>query len=88
MQAVQANIIAAQAAQAMLIRAPVSLRQESCAGEPRAGICDPAAVTALAQGYAGQELNHLGMASSHPSWILQRQDTTLGYLEQDLLALK
>ena len=50
MQAVQANIIAAQAVQAMLICAPVSLRQESCAGEPRAGICDPAAVTALAQG--------------------------------------
>ena len=50
MQAVQANIIAAQAVQAMLIRAPVSLRQESCAGKPRVGICDPAAVTALAQG--------------------------------------
>ena len=50
MQAVQANIIAAQAVQAMLVSVPVSLRQESCAGEPLAGICDPAAVTALAQG--------------------------------------
>ena len=50
MQAVQANMIAAQAVQAKLIRALFSLGQASCADEPQAGICDPAAVTAHAQG--------------------------------------
>ena len=64
MQAVQANIIAAQAVQAMLIRAPVSLRQESCAGETRAGICDPAAVTAAALAQGSMAILHNGMLFS------------------------
>ena len=50
MQAVQAKIIAAQAVQAMPIRAPVPLGQAICAGNSKAGICDPAPITALAQG--------------------------------------
>ena len=43
-------MIAAQGVQTYLNRAPLLLEQAICAGDPQAGICDPAAVTALAQG--------------------------------------
>ena len=45
LQAVQANKSATQAVQAKIWCNPLE-----CADEPRAGVCDPAAVSALAQG--------------------------------------